>query len=290
MVSVEFEYLCSLLRERSGIVLTSDKQNLAENRLLSLARRFGLDSVSDLVRSLSRPDGEARIVAVIEAVTTNETMFFRDKVPFAHFRDVMLPRLLKARAGHRLLRIWCAAASMGQEPYSIAMCLKERADELAGWQIEILATDLSSDALDYAKDGVYSQFDVQRGVPIRSLLQHFSKADHYWQISTELRSMVRFERFNLLDDFAGMGTFDVVFCRNVLVYFDPAIKIDVLERMSRVVGRDGYLVLGTGETAAGLTDRFQPSEDCDGLFAANPVAMIGSQVRAAPHLVAVGGH
>ena len=131
MVSVEFEYLCSLLRERSGIVLTSDKQNLAENRLLSLARRFGLDSVSDLVRSLSRPDGEARIVAVIEAMTTNETMFFRDKVPFAQFRDVMLPRLLKARAGHRRLRIWCAAASMGQEPYSIAMCLKERADELA---------------------------------------------------------------------------------------------------------------------------------------------------------------
>src|SRR4051812_39477402 len=186
MVISEYGYLCGLLRERSGLVLTSDKQNLAEARLLPLARKFGLDSVSDLIRSLSRPDGEARIAAVIESMTTNETMFFRDKVPFAHFRDVILPKLLMAKAGDRRLRIWCAAASMGQEPYSVAMCLKERADELAGWQIEILGTDLSTDAVEYAKDGLYSQFEVQRGVPIRSLLQHFSKADHYWQISPEI--------------------------------------------------------------------------------------------------------
>ena len=286
MVTAEFHYLSRLLRDRSGLVLTADKQYLVENRLLPVARRSGLDSVSDLVRSLAGPHGEQLIVDVIEAMTTSETMFFRDKAPFAHFRDVMLPALLKACASRRCLRIWCAAASTGQEAYSIAMCLKEQAKDLAGWKIEILANDLSGAVIDYAKAGTYNQFEVQRGLPIRSLLEHFFKVDDGWQISAGIRSMIRFEQLNLLDDFSDFGMFDIVFCRNVLCYFDPATRVDVLKRLSRVTERHGYLVLGAAETATGLAGSFMPLRHCDGLFAPGPAIHL---VRpAAPRLAVVG--
>ena len=286
MVTAEFHYLCRLLRDRSGLVLTPDKQYLVENRLLPVARRSGLDSVSDLVRSLTGPHGEQRIVDVVEAMTTSETMFFRDRAPFAYFREVMLPALMNACASRRRLRIWCAAASTGQEAYSIAMCMKERGGDLAGWQIEILATDLSGAVVEYAEAGTYNQFEVQRGLPVRSLLQHFSKVDDGWQISSDIRSMIRFEQLNLLDDFSDMEMFDVIFCRNVLCYFDPATRVDVLKRLSRVTKRHGYLVLGAGETAAGLAGSFMPLRHCDGLFAPGPAIHL---VRpATPRLAVVG--
>jgi chemotaxis protein methyltransferase CheR len=163
----DYEFVRNLVRERSGLVLASDKQYLVESRLLPVARKAGLTSVSDVVQRLKRPDSQAFVTEVVEAMMTNESFFFRDKIPFEHFRDMIVPTLMAARAGQRRIRIWCSAASTGQEPYSLAMCVKELGQLLAGWRIEILATDLSTEVLEKAKSGIYSQFEVQRGLPIQ---------------------------------------------------------------------------------------------------------------------------
>ncbi len=179
-------------------------------------------------------------------MTTNETFFFRDKVPFDHFRETVMPALIAARARERRIRIWCAAASTGQEPYSLAMTLKAMGSALAGYRVDILATDLSSSVLTRAKDGIYSQFEVQRGLPIQLLVKHFAQVGENWQIAPEIRAMVQFRSLNLLNDFTPLGTFDVVFCRNVLIYFDQPTKTDVLNRLAQRMPSDGYLLLGRG--------------------------------------------
>ncbi len=282
----DFEFLRNFVKERSGLVLSADKQYLIESRLAPVARNAGLADLSDLARKLRQPNVPRGLdVDVVEAMLTNETLFFRDKIPFDQFRAVIVPALLAARAHERCIRIWCAAASTGQEPYSFAMCLKELATELVGWKIEIVATDLSREVLEKAKSGVYSQFEVQRGLPIQMLVKYFSKAGDAWQISPELRAMVQFRSFNLLNDFSGFGTFDIVFCRNVLIYFDQATKIDVLDRMTRAVASDGYLVLGAAETVIGLNDNFKPVLDQHGLYA--PSA--DRRNATARRLTAVGG-
>ena len=166
-------------------------------------------------------------------MTTNESFFFRDKIPFDHFRDAIMPGLMAARARERRIRIWCAAASTGQEPYSLAMCLKEMKQKLGGWRVEILGTDLSTEVLEKAKAGVYSQFEVQRGLPIQMLVKYFSQVGDTWQIAPEIRAMVQYRPLNLLADFAHLGRFDVVFCRNVLIYFDQETKIGVLNRIAQ---------------------------------------------------------
>ena len=199
-------------------------------------------------------------------MTTNESFFFRDKVPFEHFRDTIMPALLAARAASRRIRIWCAAAATGQEPYSLAIALKEMGKELRGWRIEIVATDLSTEVLEKAKSGIYSQFEVQRGLPALMLIKYFTQVGETWQIAPEIRGMVKFMPLNLLNDFSHLGRFDVVFCRNVLIYFDQATKIGVLERIAGVTERDGFLVLGGAETVVGLTDRFKPIPDKRGLY------------------------
>jgi chemotaxis protein methyltransferase CheR len=253
-------------------VLASDKQYLVESRLLPVARKAGLTSVSDVVQRLKRPDSQAFVTEVVEAMMTNESFFFRDKIPFEHFRDMIVPTLMAARAGQRRIRIWCSAASTGQEPYSLAMCVKELGQLLAGWRIEILATDLSTEVLEKAKSGIYSQFEVQRGLPIQMLIKYFNQVGETWQVSPELRAMVQFRPFNLLNDFSSLGTFDIVFCRNVLIYFDTQTKVGVLDRMTRVVERDGYLLLGAAETVVGLTDSFKAVPERRGLYAPNPSA------------------
>jgi chemotaxis protein methyltransferase CheR len=263
----DYDYLRKLLKERSGLVLSADKQYLVESRLLPVARKAGASSLGELVQKLKGTGAEPLIVEVVEAMTTNESFFFRDKIPFEHFRDTVLPKLLSARASQRRIRIWCAAASTGQEPYSLAMCLKEMAHQIAGWRIEILATDLSMEVLAKAKAGIYSQFEVQRGLPIQLLVKYFNQVGEMWQIAPELRAMVHYRPLNLLHDFSGLGTFDVVFCRNVLIYFDQETKVGVLDRLARVTERDGYLVLGAAETVVGLTDNFRPVADKRGLYA-----------------------
>jgi chemotaxis protein methyltransferase CheR len=218
---------------------------------------------------------------VVEAMTTNETFFFRDKVPFEHFRDTIMPEVLKARAARRSVRIWCAAGSTGQEPYSLAMSLKEMGAALAGWRVEIIATDLSQEVLEKAKAGIYSQFEVQRGLPIQMLVKYFKQSGELWQINPELRSMVQHRQLNLLHDFSALGAFDVVFCRNVLIYFDQDTKINIFNRLARSMETDGFLVLGAAETVVGLTDTFKPIPDRRGLYRPSGVRPALAMPRAA---------
>jgi chemotaxis protein methyltransferase CheR len=265
----DFDYLRKLLRERSGLVLSAEKQYLAESRLLPVARKHGLSTLAELVGELKTTTAATLTVEVVEAMTTNETFFFRDKIPFEHFRATVLPALIAARAREKRIRIWCAAASTGQEPYSLAMTLKGMGAALAGFRVEILATDLAGDVLARAKAGIYSQFEVQRGLPIQLLVKFFCQVGEAWQIAPEIRAMVQFRPLNLLNDFSPLGTFDLVFCRNVLIYFAQDTKIGVLNRIARQMPADGYLALGAAETVIGLTDSFKPMADKRGLYMPN---------------------
>jgi len=264
---LDYEFLRKLLKERSGLDLSSDKQYLVESRLIPLARRAGLSGIGELVQKLK--GGTAPLTTeVVEAMTTNETFFFRDKIPFDHMKEAVLPALVQARASRRALRIWCAASSTGQEPYSIAMCVKEFAG-LAGWRVEIVATDLSQEVLEKSKAGIYSQFEVQRGLPIQMLVKYFKQIGELWQLSADIRGMVQHRQLNLLQDFSHLGTFDVIFCRNVLIYFDQDTKIGIFERMSKMLEPDGVLALGAAESVVGISDAFKPYPDRRGLYRPN---------------------
>ena len=266
MTPLDYEYLRKLLKERSGLVLAPEKQYLIESRLMPVARRAGCASIAELVRRLREPDAETLKVEIAEAMTINESLFFRDKIPFDRFRDTVLPAMLAARAKSKRLRIWCAAASTGQEPYSLAMILKSLQEKFGGWRIEILATDIAREVLERARAGIYSQFEVQRGLPIQMLMQHFEQVGEQWRVVETIRKMVQFRQLNLLADFASIGTFDVVFCRNVLIYFDQATKVDVLNRVYRQLAPDGFLLMGAAETVVGLTDIFVPLASARGLY------------------------
>ena len=272
MTPQDFDYLRQLLRQRSGLVLSAEKQYLAESRLLPVARKHGLSNLAELVGKLKTAATAPLSVEVVEAMTTNESFFFRDKIPFEHFRDTMMPALMIARAREKRIRIWCTACATGQEPYSLAMALKGIGPSLAGWKVEILATDISNEVLAKAKAGIYNQFEVQRGLPIQSLVKFFSQVGEAWQIAPEIRGMVQFRPLNLLNDFSSLGSFDVVFCRNVLIYFDQDTKIGVLNRIARQMPPDGYLVLGAAETVVGLTEAFKPMPDRRGLYVPNILA------------------
>ena len=265
MSPADFDFLVRLLKERSGLVLTREKAYLVENRLLPVARKHDLPDLKDLINGLVA-ENPVLIKDVVEAMTTNESFFFRDRVPFDAFRDVVLPAMAMRRADKKSLRIWCAAASTGQEPYSLGIILKEQAAKFAGWQFEILATDISADVLQRAKDGCYNQFEVQRGLPIRMLIKYFQKSGECWQIDAALRGLVTFQEFNLLNDPRPLGSFDVVFCRNVLMYFDQPTKSRVLEAIARQLAPDGYLFLGSSETVVALTEKFQPLPNLRGVY------------------------
>ena len=292
MTPLDYDFLRTSLKARSGLVLSADKQYLVESRLLPVARKAGLANLGELVTALKLAQDPALMTAVVEAMTTNESFFFRDKTPFEHFRLTIMPALLAARRPTRSIRIWSAAAATGQEPYSLAMCLKEFEAEIAGWRIELLATDLSGEVLEKARSGLYTQFEVQRGLPIQLLIKHFLQSGELWQIAPELRAMVRYRQLNLLADFSQLGTFDLIFCRNVLIYFDQPTKTDVLNRLGRVVAGDGFLVLGAAETVVGLTDRFKMVPDKRGLYTPTVNADRLSPLHSAkpsPRLVAVNG-
>ncbi|MGY3450360.1 CheR family methyltransferase [Bradyrhizobium sp. USDA 4353] len=270
MTPLDYEFLRKLLKERSGLDLSADKQYLVESRLLPLARRANLPGIPELVQKM-KSGGEQLTTQVVEAMTTNETFFFRDKIPFDHLREGILPGLIQARASRRSLRIWSAACSTGQEPYSIAMCLREFGPALAGWRIEIVATDLSQEVLEKSKAGLYSQFEVQRGLPIQLLVKYFTQLGELWQLSADIRGMVQHRQLNLLHDFSHLGKFDVIFCRNVLIYFDQDTKAAIFERMAKVMEPDGTLLLGAAESVVGITDAFRPNQERRGLYQINPV-------------------
>jgi len=277
----DYDFLCKLLKDQSGLALAGDKQYLVESRLLPLARKAGIASLGELVAKL-KAGGDRLAVEVVHAMTTNESFFFRDKIPFDHFRDTIMPALLQARAAERRIRIWCAAASTGQEPYSLAICLKEMKEKIADWRIEIIGTDLSTAVLEKAKEGLYTQFEVQRGLPIQLLVKYFAQLGEMWKIAADIRAMVQYRPLNLLSDFSYLGSFDLVFCRNVLIYFDQDTKVDVLSRLARVTAPRGYLVLGAAETVVGLSDAFKPVPDRRGLYApAAPASSPGLAARLA---------
>ena len=292
MTPFDYDYLRKLLKEHSGLDLSPDKQYLIESRLLPLSRKSGLSGIAELVQKMK--GGSSSITAqVVEAMTTNETFFFRDKVPFDHFRASIMPEILQARASRRSVRIWCAAGSTGQEPYSLAMSLKEMGAALAGWRIEILATDLSLEVLEKSRAGLYSQFEVQRGLPIQMLVKYFKQTGEFWQINADIRAMVQHRQLNLLHDFSQLGVFDIIFCRNVLIYFDQDTKIGIFNRLARATEPDGFLVLGAAETVVGLTDAFKPSPERRGVYRPNDRRAASSGVPAvgaiAPKILAVAG-
>jgi chemotaxis protein methyltransferase CheR len=263
----DYEFLRRLLKERSGLDLSADKQYLVESRLIPLARRAGLPGIAELVAKI-KTGAEALTSDVVEAMTTNETFFFRDKIPFDHLREAILPALAQARASRRALRIWCAASSTGQEPYSIAMCVKEFAG-LSGWRVEIVATDLSQEVLEKSKAGIYSQFEVQRGLPIHMLVKYFTQTGELWQLNADIRAMVQHRQLNLLQDFSHLGTFDLIFCRNVLIYFDQDTKVGIFDRLARMLESDGVLALGAAESVVGISDAFKPYPERRGLYRPN---------------------
>jgi len=262
----DFQFLATLVKDRSGLVLTQDKAYLLESRLMPVARKRGMKGLEELVGSLRTRMDNGLADEITEAMTTNESFFFRDIKPFDIFRDTVLPNLIKTRANKKSFRIWCAAASSGQEPYSIAMVLKEAAAQLAGWRYEIIGTDISKEMLDKAEAGLYSQFEVQRGLPVQHLVKYFKKRDDLWQIDSSLRGMVQYKEFNLLEDMKTLGTFDVVFCRNVLIYFDQQTKGEVLGKMASQMSDDGVLYLGGAETVLGISDAFQPVQGLRGIY------------------------
>jgi chemotaxis protein methyltransferase CheR len=265
MTPPEYEYLRKVLRDSSGLDLSADKQYLVESRLLPLSRRAGLSGTGELVEKVK--GGSASLTTqVVEAMTTNETFFFRDKIPFDHFRLSIMPEMLRTRASRKGIRIWCAAASTGQEPYSLAICLKEMGDALTGWRVEIIATDLSEGVLEKSRAGLYSQFEIQRGLPIQMLVKYFTQRGELWQINADLRAMVQHRQLNLLHDFSQLGLFDVIFCRNVLIYFDQDTKIGIFERLAKAAEPDGFVVLGATETVVGLTDVFKACPERRALY------------------------
>ncbi|WP_441240910.1 CheR family methyltransferase [Tardiphaga sp. 768_D3_N2_1] len=277
MTPADYDFLRKFLKERSGLDLSADKQYLVESRLMPLARKANLSGIDELVQKIK--NGSSALASdVVEAMTTNETFFFRDKVPFDHLRDVVLPEMIQARAARKSMRIWCAAASTGQEPYSIAMTIKEMSAQLAGWRVEIIGTDISQQVLEKSKSGIYTQFEVQRGLPIQLLVKYFKQTGEMWQINPDIRAMIQYRPLNLLQDFSSMGKFDIIFCRNVLIYFDQEMKTQIFGRLAKCMEPDGFLALGAAETVVGLTDAFKPHADKRGLYRPNVL-------RAAPSIV-----
>ena len=257
MNQMELAFIQRFILDRTGIVLTPEKRYLVETRLDPVMRHFQIASLSAVAARLRQGDRELEL-AVIDAMTTNETLFFRDRLPFEMFQNIIMPQLIAARRQAGKIRIWCAACSSGQEPYSLSMILDDMRAQLAGIVVEIVATDISRKVLQQAQEGIFSQFEVQRGLPIKLLLKHFTQVSPRWHINKALGERIRFKAQNLLLPFRALGTFDLIFCRNVLIYFDEATKRDVLGRLAEVMAPDSYLMLGGAETVLGLSPQLAP--------------------------------
>ncbi|MCC2646286.1 MAG: chemotaxis protein CheR [Rickettsiaceae bacterium] len=259
----EFNYFAQVVKENSGINLSHDKMYLIESKLQPILQKHGLNTVRDLITKLRLKDINVND-EIIDAMTINESSFFRDQQPFKNLEEIIVPELVKFK---KSIRVWSAACSTGQEPYSIAMMLEEK---FAGkLQYEIIATDISDKALEKAKSGIFTQFEVQRGMPINLLVKYFKKVDeNNWQIDPKLKTWIKFSKFNLQNAFSSLGMFDVVLCRNVLIYFDQATKQAILDKIAAqlITSPPGYLILGGGETILGLTQKLKISDKNQGLY------------------------
>lgn len=250
------DFFRQFVRERAAIVLSPEKNYLIESRLAPVANDAGVDGLDGLVTKLRGGSNQALATTVVEALTTNETYFFRDRHPFETLEKTLIPALMKARFATRKLRVWCAAASTGQEPYTIAMVLDKVLRSKPGWSAEITATDLNQTVLQRAREGQYWQHEVDRGLPPQMLTRHFDPVGSNWEVKPSLKRMVRFQQLNLLDQWAFRSRFDIVFARNVLIYFETAVKHRILDRMLRHVEEDGLLLLGASETTVGVHDGY----------------------------------
>lgn len=267
MMSASFSQLAEFLQTRSGLVLTPDKMYLVETRLGPLMKREGLSDLSALVGRVKAALSGPIAHEVVELMTTNETLFFRDGKPFEHLKEKVWPRMGATRGASGTIRVWSAACSTGQEAYSVAMSALDNAAALGGARVEILGTDIARDVLKRAQAGRYSQFEVQRGLPIAVLMKHFTKEGTDWRVKDAVRAMVRWREWNLLVPPAPLGRFDVVFLRNVLIYFDQATKARVLDQIASVLAPDGVLYLGGAETVLGVTTRFAPLDGVRSAYA-----------------------
>ena len=261
-----FQFMASLAKERSGLVLTEEKVYLLDSRLMPLARRKNIETLDEFVEMLRRDNDFNDINVAVEALTTNETLFFRDTKPFDTFREVVMPEILKTRTAQKKFRIWSAASSSGQEPYSLVMLLNEMKLKMPGWQYEIVGTDLSMEILEKAQQALYTQFEVQRGLPVKMMLKYFEIEGAKWRFKEPYRSEVTFMKANLLENQHSLGKFDIVFCRNVLIYFDRETKGKVLDMIADMMPADGKLFLGGAETVLGLTDKFAAIKGVKGLY------------------------
>jgi chemotaxis protein methyltransferase CheR len=259
-------FLRDFIYRRSAIVLEADKDYLIDSRLTPLVRQHGLSSIDELAHKLRVNPAAPLVTQVIEAMTTNETFFFRDFHPFEALKLRLVPELIKARAAQRSLRIWCAAASTGQEPYSIAMTLRDAFPELASWDVQIYSTDLNSTVLARAREGKYRQLEVNRGLPAPMLLKYFERSGAEWQVKPVLRDMVKFHELNLLDPWVSVGPQDLVFMRNIMIYFDVETKRRILGRLRQILRPDGFLILGGAETTSNLDDAYMPVRVGTGVY------------------------
>lgn len=266
MTAQDFEYVCRLVRDRSAVVLEAGKEYLVEARLAPIVEQLKVGSISELVGRLRGRQDEGLAARVIEAMVTTETSFFRDLHPFETLRTTVLPELIRRRADEKRLEIWCGACSTGQEPYSLALLLRERFPVLTGWRVSILATDLSEEVLARARAGRYSQVEVNRGLPAGLLVKYFRQHGATWDLSEEVRRSVEFRALNLVRPWPVMPRMDLVFLRNVMIYFDVDTKKSILQRMARLLRPDGYLLLGGAETTLNLDDSFRRAENLKGGF------------------------
>lgn len=265
MTPLDFDYVCRLVRDRSAVVLDAGKEYLVEARLTPLAGELCLGSVTELVGRLRA--GDAGLSArVVEAMVTTETSFFRDGQPFETLRKAVVPELLAARAAERRLDVWCAACSTGQEPYSLALLLREQFPELPGWRVNVLATDISADVLGRARAGRYTQLEVNRGLPAALLVKYFRQHGRDWELAEDVRRSVEFRELNLVRPWPALPPMDLVFLRNVMIYFDMGTKKEILGRVRRVLRPDGYLILGAAESTLSLDDSFRRAEGLRGGF------------------------
>ncbi len=255
--AIEFDYLRKLMREHTAIVLDSGKEYIAESRLAYLVSEEGFGSVRDLIQQLRANSFSSLHRRVVNAMTNNETWFFRDLVPFQALQKVILPKLIADRASEKSLRIWSAACSSGQEPYSIVMLLRENFPELRNWNVRVLATDISHAVLEKARNGRYSQLEINRGLPASILTRYFMRDGVNWVVADEIRAAVEFKELNLAEAWPLMPPADIIFLRNVLIYFDIETKKQILGKVRRQLRPDGYMLMGGAETTLNLDDSFE---------------------------------
>ncbi len=261
-----YQAIARFVAQESGIKLSEGKAYMVETRLTPVMSKFGISSFEHLATQLMAATGELR-QAVVDAMTTNESFFFRDRTPFELFEKVMLPRMAEEkRANGQPLRIWCAAAATGQEPYSLAISVLENQRLLEDIDVSILATDISQAALATAEDGLYTQFEAQRGLSAQRLITHFEQEGIAWRVKPQLRELIEFKELNLLKNLHQVGPVDIVFCRNVLIYFDVETKCHVLGKIKKQISPDGFLMLGAAETLVGVCGEFLPTREHQNLF------------------------